>query len=60
MFDYKRLEEELLDASEILKRKAKEISEEVMEENVSGIYITIRCTPGEIAIMDIERSYVCG
>ena len=59
MYSNKILEESLINAAELIKRQAPKLADEVMEENITNIYITINCEPNEVVTMEIDKTYVC-
>lgn len=53
--DYKTF---ILEASEILKRKADEIAKDLHSEYVSDVYISLRLDPEELPSLDIQKTYI--
>ena len=49
---------QIIEASEILKRKAIEITNDLDDENVNEIYITISISVSEPPTLDIQNTYI--
>ena len=49
---------QIIEASEILKRKAIEITNDLDDEKVSEIYITISISVSEPPTLDIQKTYI--
>lgn len=49
---------QIIEASEILKRKAIEITNDLNDEKVNEIYITISISVSEPPTLDIQKTYI--
>ena len=49
---------QIIEASEILKRKAIEITNDLDDEKVNEIYITISISVSESPTLDIQKTYI--
>lgn len=49
---------QIIEASEILKRKAIEITNDLDDEKVNEIYITISISVSEPPTLDIQKTYI--